>query len=93
VGWWPGDARHPTAAFYAYAHPAPAQFPQADLSPGRWDDAMGEYLLEWDDVRIAPDPEGVALDFARRAFQHACAVCGWDEALAESAEGRPPPVT
>ena len=23
VGWWPGDARHDRAAFYAYAHPAP----------------------------------------------------------------------
>jgi hypothetical protein len=93
VGWWPGDARHPTAAFYAYAHPAPAEFPRADLSPGRWDGALGEYLLEWDDVRTAADPEGVALDFARRVFRHAGTVCGWDETLAGSAEGRPPPMT
>ena len=93
VGWWPGDARHPTAAFYAYAHPAPEAFPRAELSPARWDDVLGEYLLDWDDVRTAPDPEGVALDFAQRVFRHACAVCGWDETLAASAEGRPPPVT
>jgi hypothetical protein len=93
VGWWPGDARNPTAAFYAYAHPAQEDFPKADLSPARWDDELGEYLLEWDDVRAAPDPEGVALEFARAAFRHACAVCGWDESLAASAEGRPPPVS
>jgi hypothetical protein len=93
VGWWPGDARHLSAAFYAYAHPAPAGFSAADLTPGRWDDVLGEYLLEWDDVRTAPDPERVALDFARRVFRHACAVCGWDETLAASAEGRPPPVS
>jgi Family of unknown function (DUF5996) len=92
VGWWPGDARHPAAAFYAYAHPAPAGFSRADLSPGRWDDALGEYLLDWDDVRSAPDPRAVAVDFARAAFRHACAVCEWDESLAGSAEGRPPPV-
>ena len=92
VGWWPGDARHPTAAFYAYAHPAAEGFPHADLAPARWDDVLGEYLLEWDDVRTAADPEGVALAFARRVFRHACAVCGWDAALAASAEGRPPPV-
>jgi hypothetical protein len=92
VGWWPGDARHPTAAFYAYAHPAVTEFAAADVSPGRWDDGLGEYLLEDDDVRTAPDPEGVVLDFARRVFRHACAVCGWDEALAGSAEGRPPPM-
>jgi len=93
VGWWPGDARHPTAAFYAYAHPAAPGFPVADASPGRWDDALGEYLLEWDDVRTAADPEKVALNFLRGVFRHACAVCDWDEALAASAEGRPPPVT
>jgi hypothetical protein len=93
VGWWPGDARHPTAAFYAYAHPPAAAFPAADVSPGRWDDGLGEYLLEWDDVRTAADPEGVALDFARRVFRHACAVCDWDETLAGSADGRPPPVS
>ena len=92
VGWWPGDARHPTAAFYAYAHPAPDQFPHADLAPGRWDDVLGEYLLEWDDVRAAPDPEHVAEHFFRRVFQHACVVCDWDQGLAASAEGRPPPV-
>jgi hypothetical protein len=93
VGWWPGDARHPTAAFYAYAHPAPEGFSRGDLSPGRWDAALGEYLLEWDDVRSAPAPRAVALEFARSVFRHACAVCGWDEALAASAEGRPPPVS
>jgi len=92
VGWWPGDARHPTAAFYAYAHPAPAGFSRADLSPGHWDEALGEYLLDWDDVRSAANPRAVAVDFARAAFRHACAVCEWDEALAGSAEGRPPPV-
>ena len=93
VGWWPGDDRHPTAAFYAYAHPAPGGFSTADVSPGRWDDALGEYLLEDDDVRTAADPEGVAVEFARRVFQHACALCGWDETLAGSAEGRPPPIS
>jgi hypothetical protein len=92
IGWWPGDARHPAAAFYAYAHPAPAGFSRADLSPGRWDDELGEYLLDWDDVRSSPDPRAVAVDFARAAFRHACAVCEWDDALAGSAEGRPPPV-
>jgi hypothetical protein len=53
---------------------------------------LGEYVLDWDDVRTAPDPHGYALEFARSAFQHACLVCGWDERLAASAEGAPPPV-
>jgi hypothetical protein len=94
VGWWPGDARYPHAAFYAYAHPAPAGFETATLSTlaARWNTALGEYILDWDDVRTAQDPHLVALGFARSAFLHACAVCGWDATLAASAEGKPPPV-
>jgi hypothetical protein len=94
VGWWPGDPRYAKAAFYAYAHPAPEGFPGATLSPAeaRWDAALGEYILDWDDVCASPDPHGLALEFARSAFRHACRVCGWDPALAATADGTPPPV-
>jgi hypothetical protein len=94
VGWWPGDARYAKAAFYAYAHPAPDGFAGATLSPAgaRWEPALGEYVLDWDDVRASPDPHAFALDFARSAFRHACLVCDWDPALSASAEGTPPPV-
>jgi hypothetical protein len=95
VGWWPGDPRYPRAAFYAYAHPPDEAFPGAAVGPpaARWDGTVGEYLLDWDDVRAAPDPYEVALDFARSVFQHACTVCAWDPALAASAKGIPPPIT
>ena len=94
VGWWPGDLRYGKAAFYAYAHPAPVGFESATLSPSpaRWDAALGEYILNWDDVRTAPDPEAAGLDFARSAFRHACLICEWDDALVASMEGSPPPV-
>jgi hypothetical protein len=94
VGWWPGDLRYPKAAFYAYAHPAPPAFGRATLSPAgaRWDEALGEYILDWDDVCAAPEPRKAALEFAHSAFRHACQVCGWDADLAATAEGRPPPV-
>ena len=94
VGWWPGDARYAKAAFYAYAYPAEEGFAGATLSPAaaRWDSALGEYILDWDDVRSDPDPRAAALAFARSAFLHACTVCGWDTTLAASAEGKPPPV-
>src|SRR5437764_8395422 len=94
VGWWPGDARYPKAAFFAFAHPAPPGFAGARLSPAtaRWDQTLGEYILDFDDVRAAADPRAAALEFARSAFQHACHVCGWDTALAASAGSRPPPI-
>jgi hypothetical protein len=94
VGWWPGDARYEKAAFYAYAHPAPDGFASARVDPAaaRYEDALGEYVLDWEDVCEAADPHAFALQFARSAFKHACAVCEWDPALAGSAEGHPPPV-
>jgi hypothetical protein len=94
VGWWPGDARHGRAAFYAYAHPPDEGFGGSTLSPAaaRWDTALGEYLLDWDDVRSDTDPRATALQFARSVFRHACAACHWDMTLAASAEGTPPPV-
>jgi len=94
VGWWPGDTRYGKPAFYAYAHPAPEGFGGTALSPpaARWDGRLGEFVLDWDDVIASPEPRATALEFARSAFRHACAVCAWDPALAASAEGTPPPV-
>jgi hypothetical protein len=95
VGWWPGDARYPRAAFYAYAHPAPEGFAAAVLAPpsARWEETLGEYVLDWEELRSASDPRAFALEFARSAFHHACVVCEWDAALLASAEGQPPPIS
>lgn len=95
VGWWPGDHRHPQAAFYAYAHPAPENFGDAKppVDGARWDAALGEFILQWDDVISAEHPHATGLTFVRSVFQHACVVCAWDPKLAASAEGIPPPVS
>jgi len=94
IGWWPGDGRYQKAAFYAYAHPAPEAFRDATLSPAaaHWDDSLGEFILDWDEVRTAADPHQAALEFAKSAFQRACQLCEWDPALAGSAAGKPPPL-
>jgi len=95
VGWWPGDGRYGRAAFYAYAHPAPDGFatPPAGLAPARWEQELGEYVLDWDELGSHRDPHGAAVAFARSVFLHACEVCAWDPALAASASGDPPPIT
>jgi hypothetical protein len=95
VGWWPGDPRYPSAAFYAYAYPVPETFSQARLTPpaARWEASLGEFILDWDDVIASPDPHAAGLDFARSAFSYACAVCEWNPELVATAQGSPPPVS
>jgi len=85
VGWWPGDPRSASAAYYGYAHPPTDAFKASDLAPASWHEEMGLYLLETDDP-------ATALEFARAVFRHACVSCDWDPALLASAEGDPPPV-
>jgi hypothetical protein len=94
IGWWPGDPTHERAAFFALAYPAPPTFADATLKPAaaRWDGQLGEYVLDWEDVRNSADPHAYALEFARSAFTHACEVCEWDPALAATALGVPPPI-
>lgn len=94
VGWWPGDTRYPRPAFFGYAFPTPEAFSKAQLSPpaARWDNELGEYMLDWDDVIAGSDPHMAALEFGRSVVAHGCTVCEWDPDLANSAMGEPPPV-
>lgn len=94
IGWWPGEARYPHAAFYAYAHPAPPGYGQTRIEPeaAKWEPNLGEYILDWDDLVGVDDPHRVAVSFARSAVMLSCAACGWEPVLSSSLEGQPPPV-
>ncbi len=91
AGFWPGDARLPEAAFYAYAYPQPEGFPRiAGLPAGaRYEDALGEYVLPYAAVRGAADPAALLLDFLDRTYVAAADLGHWDRARLECAPGRP----
>jgi Family of unknown function (DUF5996) len=95
IGWWPGDARHPHAAFFAFAYPPRDGLEHGIVSPAaaRWDAELGEYILDWDDARRTSDPHGTAVNFGLSVIRHACDVCNWDPNLASSAQSIPPPVS
>ena len=77
--------------FYSYASPAPEGFAQAPVEPeaARWDGALGEFLLPYEAVRSAPDPEAALTAFLRTTYDAAADAAGWDRAALECAPGRP----
>jgi hypothetical protein len=92
AGFWPGGAGAPGGPFfYAYAYPAPEGFGAATVAPAaaRFDAALGEFILDYDAVRTAGDPDGTLLAFLDSTYAAAADLGGWDRAALECARGRP----
>lgn len=90
AGFWPGDPSHPEAAFYSYAYPAPEGFADARVEPTQATFAkdLGEWLLPYEAVRTAADPEAALMTFLSSTYRAAADLAGWDAAL-ECADGEP----
>ncbi|MFL5126620.1 MAG: DUF5996 family protein [Microvirga sp.] len=96
AGFWPGNDAFPRAAFYAYAYPEPAGFRDRIVTPGaRFEPALGEFILPYETVRAAPDPDALLLDFLATTYAAAADAGGWDRAALEcplGVPGQPRPV-
>jgi len=96
AGFWPGNDAFPTAAFYSYAYPSPAGFAEARVEPegAFWSKELGEWLLPYEAVRAADDPNATALRFLESTYRAAADLAHWDPALdcAIGVERRPRPV-
>jgi hypothetical protein len=85
AGWWPGTAGSPVAepAFYAYSYPEPAGCANAPIAPAAagYNMTMREWVLPYDAVRTAADPDAMVLDFFQSTYEAAANLAGWDKAL------------
>ena len=90
AGFWPGSDAYPRAAFYSYAYPAPDGFANAAVRPdaARFDAGLGEFVLDYEAVRTAPDPRAALADFLQSTYEAAANLAHWDRAL-ECAPGVP----
>ena len=88
AGFWPGTDGVIDAAFYAYAAPEPAGFPEATLRPASafYDKKMAECFLLYDDVRNSADPRATLLDFLQSSYEAAATRAGWDRVALERHE-------
>jgi hypothetical protein len=91
AGFWPGGGAVDFPAFYSYAYPAPAGFAAAKILPDAayYEASLGEFLLPYDAVRGAADPEAMLLGFLESTYRAAADLAEWDAAALECAIGQP----
>jgi hypothetical protein len=91
AGFWPGGGAIDYPAFYSYAYPAPEGFAAAPVRPEAafFSEALGEFILPYDAVRTAADPDGTLLDFLQSTYEAAANAAKWDRAALECALGQP----
>lgn len=91
AGFWPGGPTQP-AIFYSYAYPEPEGFREASVGPegATWSEELQEFVLPYEVVRSAADPEATLMGFLRSTYERAAELGGWErERLEWGEEGRP----
>jgi hypothetical protein len=83
AGFWPGAGEE--GAFYSYAYPEPDGFAEAPVGPegAAYNPDFGQFLLPYETVRTAPDPDAAALEFLQTTYEAAADLAGWDRAALE----------
>jgi len=80
AGFWPGGGAE--GAFYSYAYPAPEGFSDAPVpAPAYFDHALGEFILPYEAVRTAADPDALVRDFLAATYEAAASLGRWDRSL------------
>ena len=91
AGFWAGNDMVPYPAYYSYAYPTPEGFGDARIEPGdaAWSADLGEYLLPYEVVRTARDPDDALKRFLATTYTAAADLGNWDRAALEGS--RQPP--
>jgi hypothetical protein len=89
AGFWPGGNGTDYAAFYSYAYPKPARFQESATLPAGafFSESLGEFLLPYEVVRRAADPDAVLLAFLQGTYEAAARSADWDRAALECPPG------
>jgi hypothetical protein len=86
AGFWPGGESMPEAIFYSYAYPVPDGMAGSRVRPeaASWNADLGEFVLPYESVRTAPDPETVLLEFLQTSYEAAAVAGNWDRKALEA---------
>lgn len=85
-GYWPGGDGE--GLFYSYAYPEPEGFCDAPVGPAgaHFDSELGEFVLPYELVRRAPDPDAFLMEFLQTTYAAAASAAAWDRAALERRE-------
>ena len=91
AGFWPGGGGLDQAAFYSYVYPPSAGFKAAPVRPAEacFNHSLGEFILPYDAVRTAADPDATLLAFLQSTYEAAADSGHWNRAALECQTGRP----
>jgi hypothetical protein len=90
AGFWPGSGLFPMAAFYSYAYPEPAGYRDRPVVSGAYfDETQGLFVLPYETVRAAEDPDALLLEFLATTYVAAAETAGWDRMALEAPIGIP----
>jgi hypothetical protein len=92
AGFWPGSAgAEAEPFFYSYAYPTPEGFGDAKVAPhaARFDATLGEFILDYEAMRGAVDPDAALMAFLESTYAAAADLADWDRAALDCAPGEP----
>jgi hypothetical protein len=83
AGYWPGGSGE--GLFYSYAYPEPAGYREATVRPdgATFNAELGEFVLPYELVRRADDPDGLLLECLQSTYEAAATTAHWDRAALE----------
>jgi len=84
LGFWPGGLVS-EPVYYSYAYPEPDGFAKAQVKPAAafYSDTLHEFLLPYEAVQTAADPDTELLSFAESVYDVAANLGKWDRAALE----------
>jgi len=91
AGFWPGSGAVDYPAFYSYSYPEPRGFRTTQVRPDAafFSEALGEFILPYDAVRRAENPDKALLDFLQSTYEAAAISAKWDREALECSPGQP----
>jgi hypothetical protein len=91
AGFWPGSGPIDFPAFYSYAYPEPPGFRSTRVKPVEafFSEQLGEFILPYDAVRTAGQPDQVLIEFLQSTYEAAANAARWDRDELECTFGQP----